>query len=194
MPTRDAHSPPCSSETRATCLVTERLLLRPWTMDDHAAFLAIVQDPAVMRYIGPGVTWSGEQVTEFIARHMELQEQHGYCLWAVTLRSTGALVGFCGGRPWSETEVEIGWRLAQSCWGQGYATEAARCAVKYLQEVCGAKRLIAHAQLANTGSIRVMEKLGMRSEGLREKHGNTVVQYTLGQEAPGSEAPGSSSG
>lgn len=181
---RDINSPPANLRQMETGLLTQRLLLRPWTMDDHAAFLAIVQDPAVMRYIGPGVTWNAQQVTEFIGRQLELQGQHGFCMWAVCLRECGTLVGFCGGRPWSETEVEIGWRLAQSCWGQGYATEAARCAVQYLQEVCGATRLIAHAQLANTGSIRVMEKLGMRSEGLREKHGNTVVQYALGREAP----------
>ncbi len=182
---RGAKASPANLGSMETGLLTERLQLRPWTLDDHAAFLAIVQDPAVMRYIGPGVIWSAAQVTEFIGRHMELQVRHGYCLWAVCPRERGTLVGFCGGRPWSETEVEIGWRLAQACWGKGYATEAARCAVKYLQEACGATRLMAHAQLANTGSIRVMEKLGMRYEGLREKHGNTVVQYALGRAEAG---------
>ncbi len=186
-------------------LPTTRLLLRSWERDDLEAFLPIVQDPEVMRYIGPGQTWSIDQTTQFIADQIENQQRLGYCLWAVTLRQGGPVIGFCGGKPltwnsgerepWSnasaacadeqrgnqstESDVEIGWRLARAHWGQGYATEAARTVVAYLQEERAVNRLVAFAQTPNKASIHIMEKLGMHYEGICVRNGNTVVQYTI---------------
>ena len=160
-------------------LNTARLLLRPWQTDDHQAFFAIVQDPDVMRYIGPGHTWNAEMTAEFISRQIQNQQALGYCLWAVVSSQGGALLGFCGGKPFSAEEIEIGWRLRKDCWGQGRATEAAQAAVAHLQTLPGVRRLFAHAREDNHASIRVMQKLGMTFHHRFDRQGAGVVHYVL---------------
>jgi len=63
-----------------------------------------------------------------------------------------------------QPEIEIGYRLAKSAWGQGYATEAARSVRDFAFLTLGMKRLIAMIDPSNVASIRVAEKIGMRYE------------------------------
>ena len=82
-------------------------------------------------------------------------------------KSDGATIGFCGLQPLGiglRNEVEIGWWLAQRCWGQGLATEAARSVMEYAFRSVGLERVIAIAQPENGASRRVMEKIGMQYE------------------------------
>lgn len=181
-------------------LHSQRLILRPWRTDDLPAFLQIVQDPQVMRLIGPGHIWDADSTAAFIARQIEFQNRFGFCLWALESIEQRTLIGFCGGRPTDaalaatapgETatasaaattappEAEIGWRLAQAHWGKGFATEAATLAVEYLFATIGVPRVIAIARAENQRSIRVMEKLGMQYQGSRLRDGVPIVQYSL---------------
>lgn len=191
------HVPMDSAQADAFSLRGRRLILRPWRLDDLTAFLPIVQDPMVMRYIGPGHTWDAETTSAFILRQMTLQHRVGFCLWVMESAEQGQLMGYCGGRPFepppdqapteahpdhasaaSET-VEIGWRLAQGLWGKGFATEAATLVVDHLLNVVGVRRLVATARIENWASIRVMEKIGMQYHGSRLRDGVEVVQYAL---------------
>lgn len=193
-------APMISPQVDGFCLQTQRLILRPWRTEDLACFLPIVQDPQVMRLIGPGHIWDADAAAAFIARQIEFQTRYGFCLWALESVEDRVLIGFCGGRPTEAAlaaansdaaggqevpsaggppEVEIGWRLAQAYWGKGFATEAATLAVDYLFRTLGVPRVIAITRAENERSIRVMQKLGMQFHSTRLRDGHSIVQYAL---------------
>lgn len=146
---------------------TERLQIRHVHIGDVAALCHLFGDPAVMRY-GDGAQerpWVEAWLHTTLARY----HQHwGFGPYAVTLRATAKLIGYCGlfyvddvnGRP----EIEIGYRLIQSAWGHGYATEAAQAVATYATTTLGITRLIAMIDPGNLASIRVAQKLGMHYE------------------------------
>lgn len=79
----------------------------------------------------------------------------------------------------TDTNPEIGWRLAPEYWGQGLATEAARSALQHGFESFPFDRVIATVQAANTASIRVIEKLGMKLENRLDRAGRKVSVYVI---------------
>lgn len=91
--------------------------------------------------------------------------EHGHGLWAVELKA-GPFIGFCGIRevrfaaPFVPA-FEIGWRFARAHWGHGYATEAAREAMRFGFEELQLRELVAFLLPANVRSARVCERLGM---------------------------------
>ena len=124
-------------------------------------------DPEVMRY-GDGV-----QTREWVENWLRMCLERYYKTWgfgpyAVVKKHSHQVIGYCGlflfpnvgGQP----EVEIGYRLARSAWGQGYATEAALAVRDLAFTALGIKRLIAMIDPSNRASIRVAEKIGMYYE------------------------------
>lgn len=141
---------------------TKRLAFREWTVADLAAFHAICSDPLVMQHVGDGRPWSMAHAEQFIARAIGMSEEFGFCQWALIDKEFSQLIGYCGFVD-SADGIEIGWRLAQSYWGQGLATEAARRALQHGFDSLGFTRVVATVQAANQASIRIAEKLGMKS-------------------------------
>lgn len=93
-------------------------------------------------------------------------EAHGYGLWALEVRATGEFIGFTGlAEPSFDAHftpaVEIGWRLARSAWGEGYATEAARAALVFGFEEVGLSEIVSFTTVANARSRAVMGRIGM---------------------------------
>ena len=162
-------------------LETDRLLFTEWKPEDWLTFRPIATDPDVMKYINNGESWPDEQIKEFVNRQIDNSTQYGFCLWKLLKKPTEKLIGFCGLQPLFESgEIEIGWWLAKSSWGQGLATEAAMKVVEYGFGKIGLERIVAIAQPQNTASIRVMEKLGMRYvKDTVGRYGVPVVQYAL---------------
>ncbi|WP_333571986.1 GNAT family N-acetyltransferase [Sphingomonas sp.] len=144
---------------------TERLLLRGWTDADRAPFHAMCTDPAVMAFIGP--LQSRAESDAGIDRQLGLLAQHGHCFWAVERREDGRFLGFCGLKPGAagtpiEGEVEIGWRLAATYWGQGYAQEAARASLAWAWQQLDVPAVAAIVAEGNARSWGLMERLGMQ--------------------------------
>lgn len=153
-------------------LRTERLLLRGWTPADREPFAALNADPEVMEHFPSPLDRSdSDALADRIEAHFA---EHGFGLWAVEPTGgdhAGRFVGFAGlavprfhaawmdGRP--QPVVEVGWRLARSCWGRGYATEAARAAVEHAFEVVGLAEVVSFTTVGNVRSRAVMERLGM---------------------------------
>jgi len=145
-------------------LTTARLLLREWHERDRDPFAALNADPRVAEFLGEPMdrTASDGLVDRIGARWAS----DGHGLWAVERVEDGAFVGFAGlAAPSFETAftpcVEIGWRLAAAAWGHGYATEAARAALRFGFDDLGLHEIVSFTTVANVRSRAVMERLGM---------------------------------
>ncbi|HEY1612857.1 MAG TPA: GNAT family N-acetyltransferase [Rhizomicrobium sp.] len=143
---------------------TERLILRPWTQADVAEFARVTNTPAVRKHLG-GVQTQAEIQAGF-DRVGACQAKNGFSFWIVERRSDGALLGFCGLKVGTEAsiagEIEIGWRLREDAWGQGYAREAAQASLAWAWENLSCNRVVAVTIKENTPSWGLMERLGMR--------------------------------
>ena len=93
-------------------------------------------------------------------------KNNGWGLWTVELMSNGEFIGFVGlNKPKENLPpapcVEVGWRLANKHWSQGYATEAAKRALNYAFSTLKLEEVVAFTTLNNIGSLAVMKKIGM---------------------------------
>jgi len=141
------------------------LLLRAWRPEDRAPFAALNADPTVMEHF-PAPLSLGES-NQMADRIAERFARDGWGLWAVEVTVSGGFAGFVGlNRPRFSARftpaVEVGWRLAQSYWHQGYATEAARAALAFGFEWLELEEIVSFSSKSNLRSQRVMERLGMR--------------------------------
>jgi len=148
------------------CLQTERLELRPFTLEDAPAYWPLVSHPDVLRYTGEPALQSLGEVRELLsARPLRDYATYGYGRLACIEKATGELIGFCGLKYLEDLgETDIGYRFLPRCWGMGYATESATAAMKHGTETLGLKRIIGLVEPENAGSVRVLEKLGLELE------------------------------
>jgi RimJ/RimL family protein N-acetyltransferase len=143
---------------------TERLLLRTWRRTDLAPFAALNRDPAVMEHF-PSMRTRAES-DALVRSFRRLWREDGHGPWAVERLEDGAFIGFVGlVTPRFEAHftpaVEVGWRLAHSAWGHGYATEAGRAALAFGFERLQLDEIVSFTAPANARSRAVMERLGM---------------------------------
>jgi RimJ/RimL family protein N-acetyltransferase len=146
-------------------LRTERLLLRGWRREDREPFAEMNADPAVREHF-TGLMSRAE--SDELADRIEAEfAAEGFGAWAVEIPGVTPFAGFVGlSRPMFEASftpcVEVGWRLARSFWGRGYATEGARAALAFGFERLGLNEIVSFTVPSNLRSIRVMKKIGMR--------------------------------
>lgn len=144
--------------------LTERLVLRQWREEDREPFAQLNADPEVMRYFPAPL--DREQSDAMVSRMHDLIEAQGWGLWAVERRDTGAFLGFTGlavprhPLPFLPC-VEVGWRLSRKAWGHGFATEAAREALRVGFDELGLAEIVSFTTVTNTRSRAVMERLSM---------------------------------
>ena len=153
--------------TDTTEVLTERLRLRTWSDADRPAFAAMNADPAVMEHLASVLDRPGSDV--LMDRLRTVWAERGVGLWAVERRADGALLGWAGLNPMPEGtppagEWEVGWRLARSAWGHGYATEAATEGVRVARAL-GFPRVWSMTVPANVRSIAVMRRIGLVEKG-----------------------------
>lgn len=151
-------------DTAAQAIDTERLLLRRWRRRDRKPFAALNADPEVMEHFPSRLT--RDQSDAMVDRLEELFKSQGFGLWALEVKQTGEFIGFTGLNqvPFHAhftPAVEIGWRLARSAWGHGYATEAARAALAFGFDVVGLEEVVSFTATTNVRSQAVMRRIGM---------------------------------
>ncbi len=161
---------------------TQRLLLRGWRDDDLAPLADICRRVEVMQYIdGP---WGKERVIEFLHKEQQQFEQLGHCRWALEMKDSGRLIGFCGFRPLAENlqHLEIGWRLHPGFWRQGLAYEAATAVISDAIENLRPERLFAKIHVLNKASLALALKLGMQvtTRVPVAAHDDYLLDYPLG--------------
>jgi RimJ/RimL family protein N-acetyltransferase len=145
---------------------TARLRLREWDDADELRFYEVMNTPAVMRWLG-GVQ-SAQEWRSGYQRILAYQRDLGFTFWIVERRDDGALLGFCGlkraNAPGAEAiagDFEIGWRLREDAWGQGYAKEAAIATLDIAFDRFGAPHVVAVTAARNAPSQGLMKRLGM---------------------------------
>ena len=159
-------------------LTTERLVLRPPTLDDLPVWHAIYLDAEEVWYGAPRS--SLDENREKLTRQVAHFEQHGFGMCAVDLAASGEKIGAAGlqhleGGP----EIEVGYRFLKAYWGQGYATESARASIAYGFDEVGLDRIVAVALKTNVASRRVLEKCGLNEIGLTHVYGLEHVKYAI---------------
>lgn len=174
----------------APVLTTERLVLRQIGEDDLDPHMALLNTPAVMRYLG------GVQPREVIAaKHAAARASfaaHGFGFMIMEERASGEMVGHCGLRRVAHPlapnphDFEIGWLVREDRWRLGYAHEAMRAVIDWGFYAFAAPQIVALTIESNVGSWRLMEKLGMarRAEldfndpAMPPEH-NPTIQYAI---------------
>ena len=145
---------------------TERLRLRTWDDEDELRFYEVMNTPAVMRWLG-GLQGPEEWRAGY-HRLRAYERDFGFTFWTVERKAEGQILGFCGlkraNAPGAEAivgDVEIGWRLREDVWGQGYAKESAIASLDLAFGRFGAPHVVAVTAAQNSASQGLMKRLGM---------------------------------
>jgi RimJ/RimL family protein N-acetyltransferase len=146
-------------------LDTGRLHLRPFEPSDAEQLSAILGDADTMAYYDAAFT--PEQVDAWVRRNIERYDEDRTGLWAIEDRATGEFLGDCGLTHQlvdGVDELEVGWHVKRSRWGQGIAPEAGAAFRDRAFGELGYTRIISLIRPENVRSRRVAEKLGMSVE------------------------------
>ena len=145
---------------QVTILQTQRMILSPCKPADRDDFISLEQDPDVMRYLNGGYAVdpaiANEQSTFLMPRGHELY------VWTARAVQNNDFIGWFCLWPDGERLAELGYRLRQSKWGQGFATEGASALLSWAFDANLYDKVVATTLTVNHGSRRVMEKIGLR--------------------------------
>jgi len=147
---------------------TSRLIIREILPEDDEGMFAMDRDAEVHRYLGGNPNASIQQSRDNIAYIRRQYADYGIGRWAVTLKDSGAFVGWTGFKRMTEAvnghthHLDFGYRHARAFWCQGYGFEAAQAALNYGLDVLGFRAAFAMTDVENTASRRLLEKLGFR--------------------------------
>jgi RimJ/RimL family protein N-acetyltransferase len=165
-------------------LRTERLRLRPRTMDDLEACVAMDLDSEVHRFIFGDCPPDGtEHRAQLRARIASGWPAEGG-IWVVEWRHAPGFLGWCGLFPLENAgPIEIGYRYVQSAWGRGIATEAGRALLDHGFRALGFDPIVGVTHPANLASQRVLEKIGLKPRGAAFHYGQAVSFFELSRGA-----------
>jgi RimJ/RimL family protein N-acetyltransferase len=166
-------------------LETERLFLRPLAENDWDMALETFTDPEVMKYVADVA--SEETLAEEMKTHIRRGAGGRIGVWCVLQRETREKLGTAILLPmpieekdtdWSlvqedsypDADIEVGYILKRSAWGNGYATEACGRLVRFAFEETGLDEVVAVTDPRNAASQKVLRKCGLRGEGLRRAY------------------------
>lgn len=147
---------------------TKRLILRDWQDSDLKTFIRMNQDRDVRRYF-PSLNTPEESI-EYARVAQKCIVDRGFGLFAIERKDTNEFIGFTGIHVLEADDslefdflpcIEIGWRLAKKHWNRGYATEATRGVLKFVERQTDIKEVYAFTAARNIPSINIMEKIGM---------------------------------
>ena len=179
-------------------LTTKRLTLRPLSINDVGLAIEMFTDEQVMEYSG------GTVAKEKIVEEMKMWTRRGGngCIgvWCICDRTTGESFGSTALTPlpidkddtdWEQViedqlpdgEVEIGYFLKRTAWGNGYATEAAQRTLQFAFEGSPLEEVVAVIDPNNSDSKRVLEKIGFLSTGIRRAYREDLPGFQITRES-----------
>ncbi|MDA8650570.1 GNAT family N-acetyltransferase [Flavobacteriaceae bacterium] len=145
---------------------TERLLLRPFTIDDIDAVVRFGSNKATQEKTGDVLITTRDHAAEIIeGTWLNEYATYGYARMAVVHQGDQELIGFCGLKHIPQLGVpDIGYRFLPEYWGQGIATESSRALITHGFDHQGIDLIKAFTMVEHVRSIRVLEKLGFEFE------------------------------
>lgn len=160
-------------------LETERTIMRQLTIEDAADFYSLNLDEAVLQYTGDQPFERIETAADFLANY-DQYSKYGVGRLAVIDKETTEFLGWCGLKfSADKNEYDIGFRFYKKHWNQGYATETARKCLDIGFNHLHIEKIVGRAMAANIGSIRVLEKLGMKYKESFDFEGKEGVIYEV---------------
>jgi RimJ/RimL family protein N-acetyltransferase len=162
---------------------SERLIFRPFTLDDLPKLIEQRSDPDVIRYLGGTKLQNPEALSKRIRFYMSCYESHGFGMCAMIWKPTGEMIGSAGLQPLDGTdEIEVGYSMVKEYWGKGIGTEAARAWLNHGFRDAGLERIVAVAHTGNRASRHIMEKLGMKYEKSEVHYGEECAFYAISKD------------
>ncbi|WP_053006174.1 GNAT family N-acetyltransferase [Kiloniella spongiae] len=166
---------------------TDRMIIRPYAMEDASSLQRIASDPKVLEYL-PDDPLSDEEIKNIIiwsigCHKSNTKEKLHKLNLAILSKETEQLIGWCGLGPadWDQSQIEIYYTIAPEHWGRGLATEAANALKNYAFKTIELKKLVGIVAVDNAASNKVLQKLGMKYEGRLETAPEDCDPYFLGQ-------------
>ena len=147
---------------------TERLILRKLSTDDPAFMLDLLNQPSFIQNIGDRKVRTLDDARQYILnRVVSSYEKYGFGMYLILLKTGDVPIGICGLVKRDGLEAaDIGYAFLPQYWSQGYAVEAAAAVLAYARQVLGLKRILGITVPDNIGSVRVLEKIGLKFEKL----------------------------
>lgn len=160
-------------------LETQRLYLREMTPEDAENLYRLNLDWENIKYTGDKPFESIEEAKQFLENYTPYNV-YGFGRWAVIDKVTEVFLGWCGLKYTPESdEYDIGFRLFKEHWNKGIASEAAQACIDYGISRLGLTRIIGRAMSENIGSIRVLEKIGLKYLQEYDFEGKAGVIYEI---------------
>ena len=147
-------------------LETERLILRRFTVGDAPFLLALLNDPAWIKYIGDrGVRTIDDARANILNVHIATYERLGFGFYLTERKADGTPIGLCGLiQREGLDDVDIGFAFLPQFCGAGYALEAATATMAYGKNNLKRTRIVSITSRDNASSIKLLEKLGLKYE------------------------------
>jgi [ribosomal protein S5]-alanine N-acetyltransferase len=164
---------------------TARLRLRLLRAEDAAFILALVNDPAWLRFIGDRHIRDHVAAERYITRCHAMHEQHGVGLLAVEAAATGEVVGICGLLQREKAaDLDLGFAFLERFRRQGFAREAAAAMLEFGHGTLRRERVLALVHPNNDASIALLTSLGFRFEAARPNHDGTADTHVFVHRTP----------
>lgn len=167
-------------------LITARLVLRPWRLDDDVAASAIYGAPEVARWLSPALppVSDGSEMRQILSTWMTVNDAEGLPVgrWAITEKISGEVIGGVAliPVPPERNDLEIGWQLAPSMWGHGYGAEAGHAVAHQAFEDAGLSEVFAVVRPGNGRGVATARRIGMTWVGETDKYyGLSLQVYRL---------------
>ena len=161
---------------------TDRLLIRDWEEDDAEAAQEIYGSADVAQWLSPAIEKVTDAATMRVILQAWIEAQPNFVVpagrFAVVRKDDNEVIGGLLIRllPPYEEDLEIGWQLRPTAWGNGFASEASRALMKYAFDQGSTDELFAVARPNNTRAIAVAKRLGMQWVGETDKYYNLRLQ------------------
>jgi RimJ/RimL family protein N-acetyltransferase len=163
-------------------IMTLRLVLRPWQLDDEHAAHAIYGSPEVTRWLCPALppTVDGTEMRRVLGSWIAESDETGLPLgrWAITDKNSGDVIGGVALLPLPPggTDLEIGWQLSPNTWGHGYGAEAGHAVAHQAFENLGISEVFAVVRPGNRRGMATARRVGMEWVGETNKYYNLTLQ------------------
>lgn len=158
-------------------LITERLYLREFTINDAQLLVDLNSDIEVTRYTGDGSV-DLKEADRILKEIILPQYLNKMGRWAVHLKEINEFIGWSGIKYLeSLDEYDLGYRFFKKHWGKGYATESAKAVMDYGLNILKLKQIVGRASVDNHNSIKVLEKAGLKFKEEGFEHGEKIVKY-----------------